>query len=253
VDGPFFEAYLLVRKSHAECGDSAFLIHSGAMVSFGVFDGVSGQSHSAEASSRAAGAALESLKEERKVSMSALERALSAAGGAIERGYTTASICMVGSDGTLAMASVGDSPVYGLSKDGSISLELPLDRAVKEGDSVLKYTQYRNMLRSALGPAREKPDAHLRKGELSRGEGILVASDGLSDNLHLLLMDGYVTDASGCADLSALLGSERSPERIAAILESEIARRRQGGRIEGQGRLIIPKDDDLALVAFRFK
>jgi serine/threonine protein phosphatase PrpC len=196
---------------------------------------------------------MDSLRGSKRVSVEAIKRALEGAGTSIEKGYTTASICSVSRKGDIALASVGDSPVYGIDKEGGISIELPLDRAVKEGDSSLKYFHYRNMLRSALGPGREKAVAHLRKGRIASGEGVLMASDGLSDNLFVEIEEGFVSDASGSRDLRSLIGEERSASAILSILEETIDERRKAGRMESGSSLMIPKEDDLAIIVFRFK
>ncbi len=249
----FWEASLIVKKGHEECGDSAFIYSDANKVIVGVFDGVSGAAHAASASSKAARAVLDHLKTVERANKKDLQDALLKANLAIDRGYTTASIMLVMKNGSFAVAVLGDSPVYGIDYKGDVTLEMPMGRVVKDNDSIVKFFHFRNYVVGALGPTKQTVEARIAKGKLKKGEVVLIASDGLSDNLFLLISEGYVIDSSGTQDLKALIGTEREPGKIVSLLAKEIAKRIGAGRVEKQDSIMIPKQDDLAIAAFRFK
>jgi serine/threonine protein phosphatase PrpC len=93
----------------------------------------------------------------------------------------------------------------------------------------------------------------MRSGKLKKGEAILLASDGLLDNLRVKVHDGYVTDSSGTEDLARLVGRERDPEKISRLLMKEIVTRIKAGKKEKAGLMLVPKEDDIAIAALRFK
>lgn len=247
----FCEFFILVKKGHEECGDSAFAFCDEQKAVLGVFDGVSGEAGAASASSRAAEAALGYLKKLDKCSEEKMREAIALAGDAIEIGFTTALVLFVERNGSFVICSVGDSPAYGIAK-GKVELELPLARAVADKDSIFKFLHFRNLVTSILGPGGGEAKLHLRKGKLRRDEMFILASDGLSDNLWLKIKEGYVTDSSGSDDLKALVGKEKNPEKITKKLSSEIAKRIKAGRKEAKGALLEPKKDDIAIAVIRF-
>ncbi len=249
----FCDFSAFVKKGHEECGDSAFVYCDREKFAAGVFDGVSGEPGAASASSQAAAAALESLANARKTDEKALEDAVAAANRAVNRGYTTAALVLVARDGSFAVAGVGDSPVYGINSKGGVEVELPLGRAVGDGDSVMKLLHFRNLVTSVLGRSGTDIAMHSRSGKLEKGEAFILASDGLSDNLFFGVKAGYVHDTAGTADLKSLVGRDRNPRAITRKLARTVAARLAGGRVEREGSLLVPKQDDLAIVALRFK
>ncbi|HSB46516.1 MAG TPA: protein phosphatase 2C domain-containing protein [Candidatus Bilamarchaeum sp.] len=244
----FGQFSVLVKKGHDDCGDSAFVFSDDDKVIIAVFDGVSGEAGAANASSEAAKAVLGSLRGETKIDAKKMEAALRSAAQKITFGLTTAAVAFIQKDGKFLVAGIGDSPVYGISKN-EVSLELPLARAVKDGDAVFKYFYYRNLLTSAIGQD-SSGELAIRSGRLEKGEGILLASDGLSDNLYVIVKEGFVTDSSGCDDLRSLLKGKKSAESIVAFLAGEVAKRVSAGKIERPGSLLVPKEDDLSIAAF---
>lgn len=246
----FCEFAAAVRKGHTECGDSAFLYSDPDNFAAGVLDGVSGEPGAAFASADAARAILDAMKAAAKPSQQVIEDALTKAHLAIRIGYTTATIMHLNRDGSFAVASIGDSPAYGIDADGAVSLELPPDRIVRDNDSILKFFNYRIMVTTVIGGQMEL-NAHVRTGRLKKGECILLATDGLSDNLFVVTHNGYVKDSSGTGDLSRLIGRLRSPGAVVRRLMSETARRIKSGRAEEPGLMLVPKEDDIAIIAVR--
>lgn len=248
----FCEFFVYVKKGHEECGDSAFVFCDEKKAIIGIFDGVSGEEAAASASSEAAGATLAYLKKSDSCDEKRMKEAFSLAQHKIQRGYTTALVFFVKSDGSFVIASAGDSPAYGLDEKGGLEPELPLGRAVKDGDGIFKYLHFRNIVTSVLGPGGGEAEAHMRSGKLDKNEIFILASDGLSDNLWLKTSEGFVTGSSGSDDLKKLIGTERSPEKIAKKLAGEIDRRVKAGRKELKNALLVPKEDDLSLAVIRF-
>jgi serine/threonine protein phosphatase PrpC len=246
----FSDFFVVVKKGHDECGDSAFVYSDEEKTILGIFDGVSGEAGAAEASSAAAAVVLGFLRTESKLDEKRMEAAVKAAQGAIKSGLTTLAVAFVRKDGSFILAGVGDSPVYGVDKKGAVSLEIPLSRAVKDKDAILKYFFYRNLLSSALGPESSGSLA-IRSGKLERGEMLILASDGISDNLFVKTDDGFVTDSSGCDDLAGLVKGKKSAKAIAESVLCEVQKRISSGKIEWQGKMLVPKEDDLSITVIR--
>jgi serine/threonine protein phosphatase PrpC len=245
----FSEFSVLVKKGHDDCGDSAFVYCDEDKTIIAVFDGVSGEAGAANASSQAAAAILGALKGESRMDAKKMEGALRDAQKKVTFGLTTAAVAFIRKSGSFVIAGVGDSPVYGIDKKGKISLELPLARAVKDGDAILKYFYYRNLLTSAIGPD-SAGELAMRSGKLEKGEALILASDGLSDNLFVKTKEGFVTDSSGTDDLAEIASGESS-ESIVTALAGEVAKRISVGRIEKKDSMLVPKADDLAIAALR--
>jgi len=248
----FCELFVLVKKGHEECGDSAFAFCDEDKAVIGVFDGVSGEAGAASASSQAADAVLACLKKTGKCDDKKMREAISKAQNAIDNGFTTAVILFVEKDGSFVIASIGDSPAYGINSEGNVELELPLARAVGSGDSLFKFLHFRNLVTSVMGPGGGEASLHVRKGKLKKGEMFLLASDGLSDNLWLKVKEGYVVDCSGSDDLKKMVGKKKSPKKIVQKLAAEMEKRIRGGRKEEKDSLLDPKTDDIAMAVITF-
>jgi serine/threonine protein phosphatase PrpC len=242
--GPFSFSISL-RRGHEECGDSAFVFCDGKKFMAGVFDGVSGEPGAAAASSIASEAILARLKDEKKISEKALKEAILLANRSIKKGFTTATVICLESDGAFIIAGVGDSLAYGIDSRGEVSSELPQSRSVGDDHSILK------LVTTVLGPSGIDISMHVRKGRLKKGEILILATDGLSDNLFVKVKEGYVSDTAGTEDLGVILGAERDPEKICAKLLSEVKARMSGEKTELPGRMLIPKHDDVAIVAVK--
>ncbi len=249
----FSESFCIVKKGHEECGDSAFVYADDEKTILAVFDGVSGEEGASAASSVAAESVLSALMPHDRISEQKMKEAVLKAHGDIKFGLTTAAILFLEKNGSFVLAGVGDSPVYGINRKGEVSLELPLARNVGDKDSILKFFYFRNLLTSALGGGSQEVSLNLRKGKLGKGEVLILASDGLADNLYVAIDDGYVTESSGLADLSGLIGKAREPERIVRSLFAEISSRLSVGRVERRKSMLVPKEDDIAIIAVRMK
>lgn len=248
-----FSFSMLVRIGHEECGDSAFVFCDDGRLIAGVLDGVSGEPGAASASSEAAATMLACLKKRRKASEKAMKEAMLKGNSAIKAGYTTATLLFLEKSGAFAVATVGDSTAYGIDTTGAVSSELPQSRPVGDDHSIFKYLYFRNLVTSVLGPSGTDMSMQFRKGVLSAGQMIVLASDGLSDNLYFKVHEGYVSDTVGTADLESLIKRAREPGEIIRILAAEAKKRMSGAKCEEEGRMLVPKMDDLALVAIQRK
>lgn len=246
----FCDLFMYVKKGHEECGDSAFAYCDSKKAIVAVFDGVSGEAGAASASSAAASAALEFLKKHDKADEKVMKKALLHANEQIKEGLTTAVIAFLEKNGSVLVAGVGDSPVYGVSK-GKAVLELPPGRPVGDKDSIFKFLYFRNLVTSVLGPSGFDIHVNMRSGKLRKGEMLILASDGLSDNLYLKVHEGYIKDSSGSEDLSNLIAKKRKPEAIVKHLAKEVAKRISKGKKEEKGRILAPKIDDIAIAVLR--
>lgn len=247
--GKSCEFYAIVKRGHEECGDSIAAYCNDRIV-LAVFDGISGEAGAGHASSQAAKGILDYLKT-RKATETTLRDAILYANQQIRFGYTTAAIVSIEKDGSILLAGVGDSPIYSISK-GKTSLEIPLGRAVKKGDSILKFFQFRNLVTSVMGPHDSEIELKIKTGRITKGDIIIMASDGLTDNLYVKTKEGYVTDATGTADLKELVGKTTKPQTIVKKLVKEIEKRIKKGKIQNKNRILFPKTDDLTIIALRW-
>jgi serine/threonine protein phosphatase PrpC len=247
----FCEFSMYVKKGHYECGDSAFIYGDGKKFMAAVLDGVSGEPGAAFASSDAAAAILNHLKDLDSINETELKEAFTKAHLAIRLGSTTVTILILEKNGKFILASIGDSPAYGIDKKGILNLELPLARSVGDKDSVLKFFYFRNVITTSLGGASDI-NIQIKSGNLEKGEIIILASDCLSDNLYVEVKDGYVTESSGKRDLKALISKKKNLHAIVTTLTKEIEKRvAHGQRVETKDTILVPKEDDLAIIVIR--
>jgi|SRR5208283_2906222 len=237
-----------VRKGHEECGDSAFICAEDQVIA-GVFDGVSGEAGAAEASSVAAKKILAFLKGKKKIGEKEMKEGILRANSSITHGMTTAALLSIDKDGSFITACVGDSLVYSIDSDGVVSVEIQQGRSVGDDHSILKYLYFRNLVTSVLGLP--EIDMHVRKGRLKKGEILILASDGLSDNLFFKVKEGYVSDTAGTSDLKSIIGKMREPGSLVRLLVGEAVKRMDGEKVELPDRMLVPKKDDIAIIAVR--
>lgn len=248
----FCDFCVSVKKGNSECGDSAFVYYDKNKLIAGVFDGVSGEPDAALASSVAAANILESLRAHDHATEKLLEDALVHSHTKIKKGFTTGSIVFLEKDGTVTIAGVGDSPIYTITGD-SIYSELHLARVVRNGDSILKFLSSRHMITSFIGPSNNDIIVCTKSGKLAKDEKLIIATDGLLDNLYVGVHDGYITDSLGLVDLKNILPKEGSSENIVRSLMVDITKRISAGKIEHKDRLLHPKDDDISIICIGFK
>lgn len=246
----FCDFFILIKKGHEECGDSGFVYADEDKAIFGIFDGVSGEAGAASASSVAAAAILEHLRKERKASENAIREAVTLANEGIAFGLTTAAIAFVERGGKVILASVGDSPVYSI-EEGKAHLELPIGRPVNDGDAIFKFLYYRNLVTSVLGPSGSDIHLNMRSGRLKKGQLLILATDGVTDNLFFEVDEGKVKESSGLADLGTLIGKRREPKGIVRHLAEILDKRIRGEREDGDSRILVPKKDDIGIIALR--
>lgn len=242
---------MTVKKCHEECGDSAFAYEDGQKLIIAVLDGVSGEPGAAAASSEAAIALLSFLKKHDKINGTVMKEAFAHAQENVTTGFTTAAVLFLQKSGQFLMAAVGDSPIYGIEKPGEISLELPISRPVGDKDSILKFFTLRNLVTSVLGPSGTDVHINMTSGTFSKGQVLILASDGLTDNLFMETSEGYVTDSSGKQDLKALIGKEHKPQAMVKKLMAEVVKRLKSGRKEKGNGVLVPKQDDIAIAVVR--
>ncbi len=255
-----FSVSMLVKRGHEECGDSAFSYCDKEKLIIGVFDGVSGEPGASIASSDAARSVLKSLKTKNKAGEKDLLEALAKADCEIKKGYTTALVFFVErTSGEFVIANIGDSVAYTRDKNGDVALELPISRVVRNGDSVMRFFTYRNLVTSVLGKGNpnneaqlsgtqsESPDVSICSGKMGKGDFFILASDALPDNLHIKTKEGIVVDASGIDDLKSLIDGETEPEKIVKKLEAMLRMRIDKGRAERENEILVPKEDDLTI------
>jgi serine/threonine protein phosphatase PrpC len=256
------EFSLSVRKGHEECGDSAFVFEADGRLIAGVFDGVSGEAGAAEASSVAAESVLAFFKRDiskgknpkgkKRIDEEEMKKALLSANEKIKHGMTTAALVCIEKNGAFIAACVGDSLVYSIDSKARVSAEIQQGRPVGDDHSILKYLYYRNFVMSVLGPSGKDIDMHVRKGKLKEGEVLLLATDGLTDNLYFKVKEGYVSDTAGTEDLRSIINDIREPEALVRLLIEEAVKRMAGEKIELPDRMLVPKKDDIALIAVRW-
>lgn len=251
----FCDFFGIVRKGHEICGDSAFVYTDENKTIIAVFDGVSGEPGADLASAEAADFFLNFLKKFDTISQKKMNDAAHFAREHVKSGFTTASIIFLEKNGTFLAASVGDSPIYSLDKNEKIDIELPLSRPVGDGDSILKFFNFRVFVSTVFGGfhSGKNPEIHMnmRKGRIAKDEILIVASDCLIDNLYVEFNDGYITESAGKSDLKSLIGSLREPKKIIGILSDEIEKRSKGKKIESGSKILEPKLDDLTIIALR--
>jgi serine/threonine protein phosphatase PrpC len=243
-----FEFSISVSKGHEECGDSAFIFTQEKFIA-GVFDGVSGEAGAAEASSLGAESILAFLKGKKKIGEKEMKEAMLHANRGIKHGMTTASLLSIDKDGAFIAACVGDSLVYSIDSEGTVSVEIQKGRSVGDDHSILKYLYFRNLVTTVLGHS--EVDMHIRKGKLKKGEVLILASDGLSDNLYFKVKEGYVSDTAGTEDIQSIIGKIREPKSLVRLLVEEAVKRMAGEKVELPDRMMVPKKDDIAVIAVR--
>jgi len=254
---PFCESALLVRKKNgaAACGDSAFSYSDQEKAVLGVFDGVGREADANLASSKAAAGALSYLKEIKLPDCSGLllcmKDAFRQAAVSIKTGDTTGVLALILKTGSGVIGSAGDSPAYILRSDGTTEIPLPLDTERGNGARLLDFFSRRSIIFSCLPMTWER--AHIAPIQLNEGDRLVLASDGLSNNLFVSVRHNRVTDCSGTADLAQLLGGAHEPAQMIALLAEEVARRIEARSIWKWGRTMISKPDDVSIAALRFK
>jgi len=252
ISVPFADISYLVRRMHDACGDSAFIHADKKKVIIAVFDGVSGEQGAEQASSVAAIAILNHLKDIDSPSKDDLQEAMVQGHSHITNGYTTALVVIVEKNGRFSSASVGDSALYSIDKAGMIKLELLPKRIVGEGSSIFRFMAFRNIVGSVLGAPGDM-EIFFKEGMLDAGDLLLMATDGITDNLKFDVEEGKVKDCSGERDLKEIIGEKNEAKAIIKTIEEEIMRRIENKvQINEAKESLIIKRDDLAIICLKF-
>ncbi len=231
----------LVKKGHAICGDSVLISEKDWGWVFGVFDGASGEKNAAEASRLAA----KLVDKYTSVFRDSFQDVFEEISHRIE-GYTTASVVLLKRNGEFHCHSVGDSPIYLFDTKWKF---LCGAHSVGKGDSIFKFFSHRHYLRDALGG---DFDIFSYAGQLSKGNYLLLCSDGVSDNFFVTVQEGYVEDPHGLKDLTELADLSNEKALLKSVVFA-VEERMFKERMEKKEMLLIPKPDDISIVTLQFK
>ncbi len=170
--------------------DAIFTFFNNRIFAAGVFDGLGGKRNGESASREAAATllneieAFESSKKTDKFKW-VLESAFLVAADRLDRygdGRASTAVAFIADNktGEFAIASCGDSSAYLVSKKKA---ELLAGGFFGEGMEFEEFSLERRMVESALGSRFRRID--FREGVLSKGDSLVLASDGLTNNLEI--------------------------------------------------------------------
>jgi serine/threonine protein phosphatase PrpC len=249
----FGDVAYVVRRIHDVCGDSAFIAEDKNKLILAVLDGVSGEEGAEAASSVAAVAILNHLKDIKTPAKEDIQEALIEGHTNIVLGFTTALVVVIEKSGKFIIGSVGDTSVYSLDKSGKISLEIQPMRIVGEGEKLFRFFMLRNIVPSVLGSPRDL-DIYFRDGSLENEDSLILMSDGITDNLSVIVEEGKVTDVSGEDDLKKIIGAQKDTKTTVRKIYKEIIKRIEDKtEIKEKNLALMIKPDDLAIIGFTMK
>ena len=248
----FADIAYLVRKGHDVCGDSAFIAVDENKAVLAVLDGVSGEPDAEQASSVAALAMLNYLKNIESPTQEEIQEAFVTGHSNIISGFTTAVVVVVQKNGKFIAGSVGDSAFYGIDKGRKIILEIPPARIVGEGSPVSSFIPMRNAVPSALGLPGDL-NILIKQGKLENGEIVLLATDAVMDNMKVKIKDDAVIDSSGIEDLGDIIKGANDPVQVVGKVCGEVVKRMaKVTEKKDKDSILVTKPDDLAVVCLRF-
>ncbi|HSB46574.1 MAG TPA: PP2C family serine/threonine-protein phosphatase [Candidatus Bilamarchaeum sp.] len=179
-----------------------------------------------------------------------LPREARAAGG------TTATLAILYPDGGIYVTGAGDSPAYRI-RDGFAERVLeyrygPKKRPVSQM-SVEEYLATRNLVSNPVDLFRFNASKVMGYGGIMNapGESVLVATDGLTKNLKVLLdpATNAVTDCSGNVHLSGIVRGRQSTAAIVRAIDSAVIESWQSPyEIDPSGWALSPVEDDFTAV-----
>jgi serine/threonine protein phosphatase PrpC len=248
----FAQVSWFIRRGHNVCGDSAFVHMDDSKVVAAVLDGVSGEPGADQASSVAAVALVNHLKNIASPDKNDIQNAFVKAHSNIVFGLTTVALAVIMKDGRFLCGSVGDSMAYSVETRGTARPELPGARIVGPGSPLLRYLTYRNVVPAALGMQKDM-EMCFKRGELSKGESVLLMTDGVTDNLTIYVENGVVKDCTGAKDLGSIIGDAKDAASVVRRIGDEIIRRMDAKfDIRDPGRVLVAKKDDVAVICVRY-
>ncbi|HID72341.1 TPA: hypothetical protein EYP38_00235 [Candidatus Micrarchaeota archaeon] len=113
--------------------------------------------------------------------------------------------------------------------------------------------KFRNIVKSIVGWNAGGMEINFQRGKLSPGEVLIAASDCLPDNLELEVSEFNVEDASGVRDLKRIIGKARTPQKVLDRIYGKLKERMSMKGRKQKGKFLMePKEDDLAIVVFRY-
>jgi len=214
---------------------------------------VSGEPGAEVASSVAAVAILNHLKKIEKIKPIDLQDALIHAHSNIIMGTTTALIVVIERSGSFMCASVGDSAMYSIDKDGKVATQIEQMRVVGPGSSIFRFMMLRNVVGSVLGTEGDL-QIYFKQGTLDPGESLLLLSDGITDNLVIKTQEGNVSDCTGVEDLKSIIGHDREIGKIVTRIRKEIWRRMEDKvELKEKDKSLLIKPDDFAMIGFTLR
>jgi len=264
-------AHVRKGKDRDECQDAAMIFVSDSIVATGVFDGHNNAG--TFLSEKTADLLIESLAANpknhdplpfvvRQISDLPRPQAPLNAGG------TTTAFFSVVKDGDVCLSSVGDSAAYIKERSGiRRCFKYWLDHS---GDPVSKksldaYIQERHRMKDAIGfDLREEREIERDGLILYPNENLILVTDGVTKNLTVRFDPGtrFVTDDSGCGDLSRIIRSKSTPSDIISAILGAIDERLERKdadrhkmrpyRLYGKGVALRPGHDDIAIVVLNY-
>lgn len=181
-------------------------------------------------------------------------------------GGTTAIVAVATPERRVFIASAGDSAGYAIDAQGKVRnlfnndmIYIPPGYVARINDVALDpdvYVYARNILATSISKNFSWADIATGEDFLEPGSRLLLVSDGITKNLFVEMENGKIRDASGCKDLEIMVRGVQSAEQIGALI-AEKARTRAKTNIrrtindQGQmGHMLLPADDDMAVVVF---
>lgn len=242
-----------VRRMHDVCGDSALIYMDEKKIILAVLDGVSGEQGAEQASSIAAIAILNYLREKDRITKEDLQDALTGAHSHIVYGFTTALVVAIKPDGSFLSASIGDSTFYSLGRNSELDLVMDVMRMVGVGSPVFRFALFRNNVTSVLGLDADL-EIYFKDGMLEPGDTLILVTDGILDNLKFQTEDNKVKSCSGTEDMKEIIGKKHEAKAIVRNIRSEILKRMKNpAEIKEGNQSLIIKPDDFAIIAIHFK
>jgi serine/threonine protein phosphatase PrpC len=197
----------------------------------------------------------------------AAKSTLESANNPFMRGGTTAVVASIDPNGIFFAACSGDSAAYKIDCNGRVSslfeqneIFLPPGYVANLVNVELDpkvYVKMRNVLVSSISRKFTREDIQVAGGMLEEGSRLLLVSDGITKNLFSLVDEKRnIKDITGCKDLEWIISGIHNVEEIgAAILDKAKQRAKTNIRRtindDGQmGHMLIPADDDMAVVVF---
>jgi serine/threonine protein phosphatase PrpC len=243
----------IVRRMHDACGDSAVIHIDDKKTILSVLDGVSGEEGAEQASSIAAIAILNNLKDNDDITKDDLQDALVNAHSHIVYGFTTALVVAIKPDGGFVSASIGDSTIYSFDKSGNLDIVMDIMRMVGVGSPVFRFALFRNNVTSVLGLQADL-EIYFKDGKLDPGDSLLLVTDGILDNLKIEIEDEKVKSCSGIMDLKEIIGKENDIKKITRKIRNEILKRIEDNvEIKEESESLIIKPDDFAIIGVHYK